>query len=298
MRIAISGVNGLVGSTLKAFFLDRSDEVSEICRHKGTSHSSKIYYDFKENTIDTGALEGHDVIIHLAGANISDQKWTDAYKKEILESRVLSTKLLVKAIKEMNRRPKVFMCASAVGYYGQHDPSIPFHEKSPNGDGFLAKVCQEWEQACAELPLLGLRVIHLRFGMILSKKGGAMAKMLPAFSMGLGGRLGSGEQMMSWIALEEIPRIVDYVMTNDQIRGPVNCVTPHPVTNAEFTKILGEVIHRPTVFSVPGFMVKALYGQMGQELLLEGVRVIPKVLLESGYKFQYGHLKQTLEQVL
>ena len=299
MRIAISGATGLIGSTLKEFFLRNGHQVSEISRHRPWSKkSSHIMLDVKKNFIDAAALEGHDVVIHLAGANISAQGWSASYKKEIRDSRIKTTKLLVNTIQKMNNRPKIFFCASAVGYYGNHDPQVMVNERSSNGHGFLAEVCQEWENESVDLVLYGVRLVHMRFGVVLSKKGGALPKMLPAFYFGLGGRLGSGRQKMSWVALDEIPIIIDYIMDHDTISGPVNFVSPNAVTNAEFTKTLGSVIHRPTIFPVPGFMIKTIFGQMGQELLLEGAHVAPQVLLDRGYRFQFSNLKEVLEKIL
>jgi len=294
MKIAISGTGGLVGSALKRELAARAYVISEITRQRRAKQPGSIYYDLKQKTIDLAAFEGQDVVIHLAGANISGKRWSSAYKKEILDSRVESTAVLVKAMKKLTRRPKLFICASAVGYYGNHDPSVIVHEHSQNGHGFLADVTREWENASAELVNLGVRVVHLRFGVILSRKGGALAKMLPAFNLGLGGVLGSGQQMMSWVALDEISSIVDFIINHDNISGPVNAVSPQAVTNQMFTKVLGEAIHRPTVFPVPAFMIKLLFGQMGQELLLEGVHVKPEVLLKAGYQFKYPTLIQAL----
>ncbi len=297
MKIAISGIHGLIGSSLKDFFLKNGHQVNEISRHRGGKKSSNIFIDLKRDYVDSEALEGHDIIIHLAGANIS-RSWSASYKKEILESRVRSTNILVNAIKGINSRPKIFLCASAVGYYGTHDPEIIVNERNLSGLGFLADVCQEWENASADLILLGVRLVHMRFGVVLSKKGGALAKMKIPFYCGLGGRLGSGSQKMSWIAIDEIPRIIEFIVGNDKISGAVNFVSPHTVTNHQFTKILGSVIHRPTFLPFPGFVLKVLLGEMGQKLLLEGVHVTPQVLLDAGYRFEYPDLKEALQKVL
>ena len=298
MRIAISGATGLIGKTLKDHFLKNGHEVNEISRHRKLfNNKHTILLDLNKNYVDAHALEGHDIIIHLAGANISSKRWSKAYKKEILESRVKSTRILVHAIKDMNRRPKIFLCASAVGYYGNHDPAVPIDERNGGGHGFLAQVCQEWENASAEAILYGVRLIHMRFGVVLSKKGGALTKMLPVFYFGLGGRLGSGRQPMSWIMLDEIPNIVEHFILNEQISGPVNIVAPNAVTNREFTKALGKAIHRPAFLPVPGFMIKLLMGQMGKELLLEGAKVYPRVLINSGYTFKHPTIEEALKRV-
>lgn len=299
MRIAISGSTGLIGSVLKTYFLRNGHEVSEISRNPTRSKKFRqILLDPKRNFVDSEALEGHDVIIHLSGASIGGQKWTESYKREILESRVQTTKILVNAIKKMNHRPKIFLCASAVGYYGNRDPQVPVNERSRAGQGFLSEVCHEWENASADLVLLGVRLIYMRFGVVLSKKGGALAKMLLPFYFGLGGRLGRGTQKISWIAINEIPSIIDFILSHEEISGPVNFVSPVPVTNKEFTKALGRVIHRPTIFPVPSFMVHLLFGEMGQALLLDGCHVIPEVLQNQGYQFLYPDIRTALQQVI
>jgi len=299
MKIAISGATGLIGSTLKDFFVKNGHQVSTISRHRGFfKKTSNIFWDLKKNYIDIKVLEGHDVIIHLAGANISAQNWSDAYKKEIRDSRIKSTKLLVQTIQRMTNRPKVFLCASAVGYYGNQEPEAVMDEHSPTGRGFLAQLCQQWENASAEVVLYGVRLVHMRFGIVLSKKGGALAKMLPPFRLGLGGCLGTGRQKMSWVAIDEIPLIVNFIISHEGIGGPINTVSPQPVTNAEFTKILGSVIHRPTVLPLPAPMIKLIFGQMGQELLLEGAHVTPSVLLNTAYHFQYPNLTTALKHIL
>lgn len=298
MKIALSGANGLVGEALKEHFSRAGHQLVRIVRKAPAKGSSDIYYDLSQNYIDTAALEGVDIIVHLAGANISGGRWTESYKKEILESRVATTLLLTNAIKKLNRRPKLFLCASAIGYYGNHDASVIVNEHSPRGHGFLADVCVDWENASADLVNLGVRLVHMRFGVILSRKGGALSKMLVPFYLGLGGRLGGGKQPMSWIALDEIPSAVDFIIANEKISGPVNMTAPYAVSNEEFTKGLGQAIGRPTIFPVPAFMVKLLFGQMGQDLLLEGVHAVPEVLVNAGYQFKYPHLKDALVRVL
>jgi len=299
MKIAISGATGLIGSTLKAFFLKKGHEVSEISRQcEAKNHGSKILLDIKNKYIDIDALEGHDVIIHLSGANISEQQWSKAYKEEIQHSRLESTKLLVYAIQKMNWRPKVFLCASAVGYYGNHDSMLEVNEKFQAGKGFLPDVCKEWENSSADVISYGVRCVYMRFGMVLSRKGGALAKMLPAFYLGLGGRLGRGKQMMSWVVLNEIPNMVDFILSHDMIAGPVNFVSPNAVSNQEFTETLGKVIHRPTLCALPDFVVRMLFGEMGQTLLLEGCHAVPEVLTSAGYQFQYPYIQGAFEEVL
>ncbi len=299
MKIAISGTSGLIGRALKKYFQQAGHEVTEITRHRTIFNKHKIvYWNLKKHFIDIDALQRHDVIINLAGANISAKRWSREYKQEIVETRVISTKLLVDAMKEMNPRPKVFFCASAVGYYGNRDPNVPVNEHGGNGHGFLAQVCQQWENASADAILYGVRLIHMRFGVVLSSHGGALAKMLPVFFLGLGGRLGNGRQKMSWIALDEISSIINQLIWDDRVSGAVNFVTPNPVTNKEFTKTLGKVLFRPTILPVPGFIIKLLMGQMGKELLLDGAHVVPQALLDIGYEFQHPQLEPALRKIL
>jgi uncharacterized protein len=299
MKIAISGSTGLIGSALKKHFIAQGHQVSEITRHRlGNRRLPQIYLNYHKNFIDAEALEGQDVIIHLAGANISGKRWSYEYKREIYDSRVKSTKVLVEAIKKMNRRPKVFLCASAVGYYGNRDPNTPVNERSHVGKGFLSKVCHEWENASADLVLFGVRSVYLRFGVVLSKRGGALARMLLPFYLGLGGRLGPGTQKMSWTTPEEIVSMVDFILSQETISGPVNMVSPFPVSNREFTKALGKVIFRPTILPMPSFIVRLIFGEMGQELLLEGCHATPEALETKGYVFKYPKIEAALKRVI
>jgi uncharacterized protein (TIGR01777 family) len=267
----------MIGRRLTAFFTSQGHAVAALTRNSYQ---------------DTSQLEGVDVVIHLAGANIAE-RWTTAYKKEILESRVRTTRLLCETISLLNCRPKLLITASAVGYYGNHGPEEILDEGSHMGEGFLADVCQQWEAETKDVSRT-IRTVRMRLGVVLSKAGGALAKMRLPFQLGLGGRLGDGRQMMSWVALDEIPHIVEHFIKSD-LSGPVNAVSPQAVSNAEFTKVLGQVMHRPTVLPVPAFAVRWLFGEMGQNLLLEGVHVVPRRLQESGYQFRFPELKDALK---
>jgi len=295
-RVLISGASGLVGSAIIPFVRSQGYQISRLIRSSVSHHAEDtIHWDIEKKEISYQALEGHDTIIHLAGTNIANRRWTDSYKKIILNSRVESTALLVQAIRQLRQPPKNFFCASAVGYYGPYQFDIKVNEDSPAGDDFLATVCQKWEEATRPAAERGVRVIYLRFGMVLSPHGGALTKMLPIFKLGLGGQLGNGKQMMSWIALNEIPKIITFLMDHPQISGAVNCVAPQAVSNKEFTQILGEVLHRPTFLPAPALALRLLLGEMAETLLLSGANVIPQKLLNTGYQFDYPELKSTLK---
>ncbi len=300
MRLALTGSTGLIGSTLVGHFLSKPDTtVIQVTRRQSvdSAQTSVAVWDPAKGEIQADKLEGHDAVIHLAGTNVSE-RWTPSYKKLIESSRIEGTRLLCKTLAKLRQKPRVLISASAVGFYGNHEPDKILTESSALGEGFLPDVCCQWEEETRYAKEAEIRVVNMRLGVVLGKSGGAMAKMLPIFNLGLGGVLGDGNQMMSWIALPEIPLIVEHLIKNESIAGPVNVVSPQPVSNREFTKILGEVIRRPVIFPVPAFGIKLLFGEMGETLLLEGARVSPKKLLESGYSFRYPELGEALKAAL
>jgi uncharacterized protein (TIGR01777 family) len=299
MRIAITGATGMIGRKLTAFLRPQGHQISAISRSVSTRQPQTpvIVWDPALNYIETGQLEGFDVIIHLAGANVGEN-WSPEHKKNILESRVQSTRFLCKSILRLVSKPKLLISASAIGFYGNHPPEEILDEKSPPGEGFLADVCRQWEEETNILSHSGVRVVRMRLGVVLSKTGGALNKMWLPFQIGIGGRLGNGRQMMSWVALDEIPYVVDYLIKTDKMSGAVNVVSGQAVSNAQFTKILGQVMRRPTVLPVPAFAVRLLFGEMGQNLLLEGAHVVPRRLQESGYNFHFADLRKALEKVI
>lgn len=300
MRIAITGSTGLIGSAAAEYFRGINCAVTRVCRSRRgvQAHEAVVRWDIPSGNIDASGLEGHDAVIHLAGAGIAARRWSPRYKAEILNSRVDGTRLLCASLAGLRNPPKAVFSASAVGFYGVRDPLECVDESGFAGAGFLPEVCGRWEKAAEPAVSAGIRVVHMRFGMVLSAKGGALAKMLPAFRLGLGGRIGSGRQTISWIALDEIPRAIRYLIGAGHISGAVNFVAPQAVSNAQFAKILGKVIRRPAVFPLPSLAVKLLFGEMGETLLLGGQRVLPKRLLESGYVFKYPDLEETLRHVL
>ena len=295
MHIAITGATGMIGRKLTAFLRPQGHQITVITRRASFSQpqTSVIIWDPALNYIKIEQLEGFDVIIHLTGSNVGEY-WSPEHKKDILESRVRSTRLLCESLLKVVSKPRLMICASAIGFYGNHPPQEVLDEESRPGEGFLADVCRQWEEETNILSQAGIRIVRMRLGVVLSKTGGALAKMWLPFQMGIGGILGNGRQMMSWVALDEIPYVVDHLIKTDKMSGVVNVVSPQPVSNAQFTKILGQVMRRPTVLPVPAFVIRSLFGEMGQNLLLEGAHVIPRRLQESGYQFRFADLKEAL----
>jgi uncharacterized protein len=295
MRILISGASGLVGTALiKSLELNGagSHEIFRLVRHAPNS-KSEIEWSPDRYSIALARLEGFDAVVHLAGESIAEGRWTDEKKKRIRESRVKGTRLLGDALANLSSPPKTLINASAIGYYGNRGDEMLTEESAPGND-FLADVCVEWEKATTLASEKGIRVVNTRFGIILDAKGGALAKMLPPFRMGVGGRIGSGKQWMSWIALDDVIGGIEFVLANEALRGPINFVAPNPVTNAEFTKTLGKALSRPTIFPIPAFGVRLAFGEMADALLLSSQRVEPARLKDAHYKFRYEELEQAL----
>jgi hypothetical protein len=255
-----------------------------------------LSWDPDAGRLDVSALEGLDAAVHLAGESIA-QRWTDDAMRRILDSRVNGTRLLARALAALERPPRVAVCASAVGYYGDRG-SEELTEDSSSGSGFLAEVCRQWEQAAAGMAERGTRLVVLRLGMILSEAGGALARMLPPFRLGAGGKLGSGEQYVSWVALDDLLEIVLFALANPLLHGPVNAVAPNPVTNVEFTRTLGRVLRRFTLVRVPAFAIRLMFGKMGKEVLLASARVKPARLVAAGFAFRYPELEPALRRAL
>lgn len=300
LRFALTGSTGMIGSAIYEWLTQRGHTVTRLVRSTTIKKFSEndIIWDPDQKAIDLKRLDGYDAVIHLAGASISDQRWTAKYKKVILDSRVEGTKFLAQSLCKLKHPPKKFFCASAVGYYGNHPAQTVLDETGLSGDGFLAQVTRQWELAAQSAQDAGISVIAMRFGVVLDTRGGALAKMLPPFYWGLGGPIGCGEQMMSWIALWEIPQIIYFLAAQNAVKGPVNFTAPQPVTNREFAQLLGNVIHRPAVLPLPSFAVSVLFGEMGQELLLKGANVVPRRLLDAGYNFAYPDLHSALVSIL
>ena len=297
MKILISGSHGLVGSALTRSLAADRHEVSPLVRHATEYGAKEVEWSPERYSIALARIEGFDGVVHLAGESIAEGRWTEEKKKRIRESRVKGTQLLSESLAGLKNPPRSFLCASAIGYYGNRGDEI-LTESSLPGNDFLADVCVEWEKATERAAQKGVRTVNLRFGVILDSKGGALAKMLPPFRMGVGGRIGSGKQWMSWIALDDVVGAIKYALTNESLSGPVNVVAANPVTNAEFTKALGKVLSRPTFFPVPAFGARLVFGEMADALLLSSQRVEPRRLKEAGYSFAYPQLEGALRHVI
>lgn len=296
MRILISGSHGFLGSALMAHLTAAGHRLTRLVRPHASKGAGGVPWDPAAGTIDVAELEGIDAVVHLAGESVIG-RWTPEKKARIRDSRVNGTRLLAESLGRMSSPPHTFVCASAIGYYGDRGDDM-MQEDSPAGAGFLAEVCQAWEAAAQPAARAGIRVVNLRTGLVLSPRGGALAKMLPPFRLGLGGRLGSGRQYMSWIAIDDWLQAVGHILQTPALRGPVNLVAPNPVTNAEFTKTLGRVLGRPTVLPVPAFAIRIGFGEMGQALFLASARVTPAALAASGFVFRYPHLEAALRHLV
>jgi hypothetical protein len=296
MKILVTGSTGFIGSRVVSHLASQGHQVARLLRKTPASGSPDIFWNPEVGMLDAAVLEGFDGVVHLAGDPIAKGRWTPEKKKRIRESRVASTSLLCENLAKLSRPPKALVQASAIGFYGERGNEV-LTEESPPGEGFLPEVAAAWEKASGPALQKGIRVAHLRFGIVLSPAGGALAMMLPPFRMGLGGTLGSGRQFMSWISLEDVARIIEFTLTNDAIRGPINAVSPQPVTNLEFTKTLGTALKRPTIFPVPEFAVRLLFGEMGQDLLLSSARVEPKKLKAAGYTFHHPNLESAFREM-
>lgn len=296
MKILISGSHGLVGTALIKSLEPEGHEIFRLVRHAPNSQS-EIEWSPDRYSIALARIEGFDAVVHLAGESIAEGRWSDEKKKRIRESRVKGTRLLGDALANLANPPKSLISASAIGYYGNRGDEV-LTEASAPGDDFLSEVCVEWEKATALATEKGIRVVNTRFGIILDANGGALAKMLPPFRMGIGGRIGSGKQWMSWIALDDVVGAIKFALTNETLSGPVNFVAPNPVTNSEFTKTLGRALSRPTLFPIPAFGVRLVFGEMADALLLSGQRAVPASLTKAGYQFQYQGLEEALRHRL
>lgn len=296
MKIAISGSHGLIGSELASRLTNEGHTIIHLVR-KPSGSPNEIVWDQNGNVDNLKQLDGVDAVVHLAGENISSGRWTEEKKKEIRDSRVVSTTQLSRALAALPHPPKVFVCGSAIGFYGERGDTI-VDETASGGADFLSEVCKDWENATETAKEAGIRVVNLRTGVVLSKKGGALAKMLPPIMSGLGGPLGDGRQYMSWISMDDEVGAIIHILKTDALSGPVNLVSPHAVTNKEFTNVLGNVVHRPTVLPVPAFGLRLLLGEMADELLLSSTLVKPTKLEQSGYKFRYPELEAALKHAL
>ena len=296
MKSVVTGASGLIGSALVPFLTGGGHQVLRLTRSPHPE-AGAAHWDPAKGEIDAAALEGCDAVVHLAGENIAARRWNAAHKARIRDSRVQGTGLLCRTLAGLTRRPRVLVAASAIGYYGDRGDR-PLDEASPSGEGFLAEVCREWEAATAPAAAAGIRAVHLRLGIVLSPAGGALAPMLTPFRLGLGGRIGSGRQQMSWIALDDVLGAIYHVLATESVCGPVNATAPWPVTNRMFTKTLGRVLGRPTLFPLPAWAARLAFGEMADELLLASTCALPRALLDSGYQFLFADLEEALRHLL
>ena len=297
MRILISGASGLTGKALARRLREQGHSVARLVRPGAEPSAGDIAWDPMSATIDVSAMEGFDAVVHLSGASIAQGRWTPARKAVIRSSRIDTTRVLVDALASLRRKPRVFVSASAIGCYGDRGDEI-LTESSSIGTDFLSLTVRDWEAEATRAEMSGIRTVLLRFGVILSADGGALPQMLMPFRFGLGGRLGSGKQWMSWIALDDAVETICSAIANENLTGPVNVVSPSPLTNAEFTRIAAAVLHRPAIFAAPAFALRIALGEMADALLLASQRVIPERLLDASYAFRFPELESALRAIL
>ena len=295
MHVAITGSHGLIGRELTPFLTTGGHRITALVR--GEASPGQVSWDPNADSFDASALDGVDGVVHLAGENIAAARWTEAHKQRVLQSRVHPTRVLCEGLTRLRSPPRVLVSASAIGLYGDRGDEI-LDEDSSSGNGFLARVAREWEAATEPAAAAGIRVVQVRFGVVISPKGGALAKILTPFKMGGGGVIGSGRQHWSWISLDDAAGAIHHALLTDSVCGPVNVVAPDPVTNATFTKTLGRVLSRPSIARVPGWAARIAFGEMADELLLASTRVRPTRLLDSAYEFRHDSLEDALRHVL
>ncbi len=292
----ISGASGLLGRGLLKFLTSRGHVLLRLVREAPRS-DMEIAWDPLHGELEPTALEGVHAVVHLAGANIAERRWSEARKRVLLESREHGTRLLCETLARTRKPPEVLIAASAVGYYGDRGEEW-LDEQSESGHGFLPELCRAWEAATEPARTAGICVVNLRLGVVLAAQGGALARMLTPFRLGVGGVLGSGRQYLSWIALQDVLRVIEHLIASPELAGPLNAVAPEPVTNREFTRILARVLHRPAILPVPAPLCRALFGELGQALLLEGARVSCARLEQSDFRFLYRDLESALRAEL
>jgi uncharacterized protein (TIGR01777 family) len=297
MKILISGASGLAGKALVRVLRDQGHSVARLVRPGSVPPPGDIAWDPLAATIDVSAMEAVDAVVHLSGASIAHSRWTPARKAVLRSSRIDSTRVMVDALARLQQKPRVFVSASAIGCYGDRGDEV-LTESSAIGTDFLSLLVRDWEAEAIRAEVSGIRTVLLRFGVILSGEGGALPQMLMPFKFGLGGRLGSGKQWMSWIALEDAVGIICSAITNEKFAGPVNVVAPSPLRNADFTRIAAAVLHRPAIFAAPGFALRIVLGEMADALLLSSQRVIPQRLLTAGYSFRLPEFECALRSIL
>jgi uncharacterized protein len=297
MKVAMTGAHGLIGSNLAEHLGASGHDVVRLVR--GDPTPGQVRWDPVAGTIDAAALEGVDAVVHLAGVGIADRRWNEGHKRRVLQSRMDGTALIAGALAGLSARPSVLLSASAVGIYGADRGDETLTETSPPGNDFLARLCVQWEAATAPAEEAGIRVVHLRTGIVQARQGGALGKQLPLFRLGLGGRLGSGSQYVSWITLDDHVRAIEHALSAEDLAGAANLTAPRPVTNAAYTAALAAALHRPAVLRVPAVALRLALGrEMADEMLLGGQRVLPAALERSGFSFRHPDLDEALRSLL
>ena len=298
MRILITGASGLIGKALQKSFEAKGYDLL-LASRKEPKSSDEIQWDpdagFADD--DLPRLEGLGAVVHLAGESISGLRWTDEKKKAIRDSRIHGTRTMIEAFARLEAKPEVFISASAIGFYGDRGDD-EMTETSSAGDTFLSGIAKEWESEARRAEDMGIRTVLLRNGVVLSKDGGALGTMLTPFKLGIGGVIGSGKQWMSWVSLDDVVGAVSFAIENEKVRGAINVTSPHPVTNEEFTKTLGDVLYRPTFLPLPEFAINLVFGEMGDALLIDSTKVLPKRLTSAGFEFKYPDLRSALENAV
>ena len=293
-RFALSGASGMLGKAVRAALDSRGDEVIQLVRREPTQPGELRWNPNSPSPVaQPGVLEELDAVIHLSGLSVAGRRWTPAYKQELVSSRVGSTHSLATVLAGLAHPPKAIVVASAIGFYGDRGNEI-LDENSPAGNGFVPAMCRDWEAAARPAVEAGIRVVHLRFGVVLNAGEGALAQMVPPFRVGLGAKLGTGHQWMSWIGLPDTVAAVRFAMENESLAGPVNVTSPHPVTNADFTRVLARQLKRPAFLAVPAFAARLVFGEAARELLLASIRVLPRKLEDAGFRFSRPHLDEAL----
>ena len=297
LKILISGASGLLGSTLIPFLRTGGHTVLQLVRRPPIKENGEIRWDPANSRLDIDDTDAIDAVIHLSGENIGEGHWSPEKKKRIIDSRVQSTRLIAETISKMKNPPKVFLCASAIGFYGDRG-NVPVDESDTVGNDFISDVCRIWEESTEAAVAAGIRTAFLRIGIVLSPQGGALGKLLLPFTLGIGGKISTGRQYMSWISIDDTIGAIYHALFDKNISGPVNLVSPNPATNHEFTKALAKVLSRPAYFTVPKFAIETVFGEMGRETILSSTRVKPSVLSETGYSFRHPDLEGALRHLL
>jgi uncharacterized protein len=301
MKVIVTGSTGLVGRALVRSLLADGHEVTRLVRGGSQGFrapgTTAVHWNPERGELDAQELEGHDAAVHLAGEPIAEGRWDEAKKRRVLESRTKGTQLLAETLAGLNAKPRVLVSASAVGFYGNRGDEV-LREESASGEDFVSEVCREWEKGTLAASRAGIRVVHLRIGLVLSMDGGSLPRMLTPFKLGLGGKLGSGRQYVSWITLEDLTGVVRRAIEDEHLRGPVNAVAPGAVTNEAFTKAIGHALGRPTFMALPAFAARLAFGEVADELLLASTRVEPARLKEAGYQFKHPEIEGAMRSVL